>query len=440
MADAPKPLTHRRVLSIAIPIVLSSATGPLLGAVDIAVVGQTGLAAPIGAVGLGSTILLTIYWIFGFLRMGTTGLVGQALGAEDHGEVSAFLSRALMIAALAGLALVLFQAPLFAAALALSPASAEVETLTQSYIGIRIWSAPAAIALFALTGWLVAQEQTGRVLALQLVMNGVNIVLDIWFVLGLGWGVEGVAVATVIAELAALILGLWLCRSAFDNPAWRDWARILHKATLIRMALVNMDILIRSAALMAIFTSFGFWGAQFGDVTLAANQVLLQFLSISAFALDGFAYAAETLVARAVGRKDAMRLRRSAYLCTLWGAISAVLMALIFWSFGPWMIDAMSTAEPVRQQARIYLLWVIVSPLLAIWAFMMDGIFLGATRGPDLRNMMILSLGIYLLAIWLLLPSFGNAGLWSALLISLTARGLTLGLRYPALERDVRAA
>ena len=437
MADQPKPLTHRRVLGIAIPIVLSSATGPLLGAVDLGVVGQMGLAAPTGAVGLGATILLTVYWVFGFLRMGTTGLVGQAAGAGDDAEVSAFLTRALLIALTAGAALVIFQTPILRVALSWAPASDEVETLAQSYMAIRIWSSPAAIAIYALTGWLVAMEQTGRVLVLQLVMNGVNIVLDLWFVLGLGWGVDGVAIATVIAEYSALFLGLWLCRAAFLHPAWRDTARIFERAKLVRMALVNIDILIRSAALMTIFTSFTFLSARFGDVPLAANQVLLQFLSISAFALDGFAYSAETLVARAYGRRDVARLRRAAMLCTFWGGVSACGMALGFWLAGPMMIDWMTKAPAVQDTARVYLIWVVLSPLLAVWAFMLDGIFLGATRGPDLRNMMLISLVIYVVAVWVLMPVFGNHGLWVALLISLAARGVTLASRYPSLEASL---
>ncbi|MEP4198616.1 MAG: MATE family efflux transporter [Aliishimia sp.] len=437
MTNDVAPLTHKRVLRVALPIVLSSATVPLLGAVDLGVVGQTGQAVPIAAVGIGSVVLTTIYWVFGFLRMGTTGLVGQAEGEGDTAEVSAFLTRALLIAVGAGLALIALQSVLFAFALSLSPASKEVENLATAYLGIRIWSAPAAISVYALTGWLVAMERTGRVLILQLVMNGTNIVLDIWFVLGLGWGVEGVAIATVIAEVAGALVGVYLCAPAFRNPAWRDWKRISDRAKLLRMALVNSDILVRSAALLAIFTSFTFFSARFGDETLAANQVLMQFLTLSAFALDGFAHAAETLVARAVGRKDVARLRRAAWLCGLWGAVSAFVLVVAFALFGRQLIELMTTAPNVRLEAEAYMVWVVISPLLAVWAFTLDGIFIGATRGPDLRNMMLISMVIYLGAVWILMPSFGNHGLWLALLISLVARGVTLGWRYPKLEASV---
>jgi MATE family multidrug resistance protein len=425
-------------LKIALPIVLSGATVPLIGAVDTAVVSQTGEVAPTGAVGIGAVILSTIYWVFGFLRMGTTGLVGQAEGEGDRAEVAALLTRALLIAFAAGAVLILLQGPIFRGAFLASPASDEVETLAQQYLSIRIISAPAAIAVYAITGWLVAMEQTGRVLVLQLVMNGVNMALDLWFVLGLGWGVPGVAWATVIAEVSGVLLGLALCAPAFRRPEWRDWPRVFDKARLIRMAVVNSDILIRSAALMGIFTSFTLvYSPKLGDVTLAANHVLMQFLTVSAYALDGFAYAAEALVARAVGRRDVVRLRRASVLCAFWGLVSAVLMAVLFWLAGPALIDVMHKGPVVQDTARQYLVWVALSPLLGVWAFTLDGIFIGATRGPDLRNMMILSLVIYLISVAVLMPILGNHGLWLALLISFAARGVTLGARYPALERDL---
>ena len=436
-SEAPVPITHRRVLKIALPIVLSNATVPILGAVDTGVVGQLGEAAPIGAVAIGAVILSTVYWIFGFLRMGTTGLVGQADGAGDNAEVSALLSRALMIAGAAGLALILLQPLLFSTAFNLSPASDEVETLAAAYLGIRIWSAPAAISIYALTGWLVAMERTSAVFWVQLVMNGINIVLDLWFVLGLGWGVQGVAVATVISEVTGAALGLWFCRAAFAQPDWRDWPRVFDRARLIRMALVNTDILIRSALILGIFTSFAFLGAGFGDVTLAANQVLMQFLSITAHAMDGFAFAAEALVARAVGRGDLARLRRSALLTSTWGMGSSVALALAFAMGGPWIIDLMAKDPEVQTAARVFLPWMVAAPVLGLASWMLDGIFVGATRSADMRNMMALSFALYVLAVLALMPVFGNHGLWAALLVSFVARGVTLGLRYPSLERGV---
>ncbi len=440
MTEAAVPLSHARVLKIAIPVVLSNATVPILGAVDTGVVGQMGSAAPIGAVGIGAIILASLYWIFGFLRMGTTGLVSQARGRGDTGEVSALLSRALMIGIAGGVLLILLQLPLLWAAFSLSPASEEVESLARNYIGIRIWSAPFAIAIYGLTGWLIAQERTRGVLVLQLWMNGLNVLLDLWFVLSLGWGVEGVAFATVLAEVSGAALGLWLCRDAFQTPDWRNWTRVFDRARLIYMARVNTDILIRSVLLLGIMVSFTFLGAGFGDRTLAANQILMQFIEITAYALDGFAFAAEAIVGHALGARSRAGLRRGALLAAFWGLIAAVLMMLGFAVFGRWGIDVMTTAPEVRAEARDYLPWMILTPFLAFGAYMLDGIFIGATRTHDMRNMMILTVLIYVAAAAVLIPAFGNHGLWGALMVSYVARTLSLLWKYPGLEASAAPA
>ncbi len=434
MADAPPRLSHRRVLHIALPIVLSNATVPILGAVDTGVVGQLGQAAPIGAVGIGAIIITGIYWIFGFLRMGTTGLTSQARGGANGAEVDALLTRVLMIGLSAGATLIVMQWPLFHAAFLVAPASDEVEGLARDYIGIRVWSAPAMIALYGVNGWLIALERTRAVLAIQVWMNGLNIVLDLWFVTGLGWGVEGVAVATFLAEWSGLALGLWLCRDAFGGTAWKDWPRVFDRSRLKRMAQVNSDILIRSLLLQAVFISFLFVGARFGDVTLAANQILLQFLNVTAYALDGFAFAAEALVGYALGAGARSALRRAALMTTFWGLICVTALAAGFALFGGGIIDLMTTAPAVREAARAYLIYMVFAPLLGLAAWMFDGIFIGATRTADMRNMMALSFLIYVAAALVLVPALGNHGLWLAFLISFAARGVTLALRYPALE------
>ena len=435
--DAAGAVTHRRVLNIALPIVVANATIPILGMVDTGVVGQLGEAAPIGAVGIGAIILTALYWIFGFLRMGTTGLTSQAKGAGKPGEVSAMLTRALMIGLAGGVAIIVLQVPVFWAAFEVSPASAEVEALARDYMQIRVFSAPAIIAMYGVTGWLIALERTRAVLAIQLLMNGLNIALDLWFVLGLGWGVEGVAWATFIAEWSGLALGLWLCRDVLDNPAWRDWARIFDAARLRLIFSVNSDILLRSLMLETIFVSFLFLGSDFGDVTLAANQVLLQFLHISAYALDGFAFAAEALVGQAMGARDRPRLRRSAIMASQWGLTIVLVVAGGFALFGGAIVDLMAKAPDVQDAARSYLVYTVLAPVVGLAAFMLDGIFIGATRTRDMRNMMAVSLVIYAIAVAILMPMIGNHGLWIALLISFIARAVTLGLRYPALEASV---
>ena len=427
-------LTHRRVLNISLPIVLSNATVPILGAVDTGVVGQLGEAAPIGAVGIGAIILTALYWVFGFLRMGTAGLTAQAQGAGDTAEVAALLSRSLLIGGVAGLGMILFQVPLFLGAFSLSPASAEVETLAREYMAIRVWSAPATIALYGITGWLIALERTKAVLAIQVLMNGANIILDLIFVLNFDMGVAGVGWATFIAEWAGLALGLWLCRDAFAGTAWRNTSQVFDMIRLKHMAVVNTDILIRSVLLQAIFVSFLFWGADFGDVNLAANQILLQFLYITSFAQDGFAFAAESLVGQALGAKKRMALRRAAILTFGWAAATGALLSICFALFGPWVIDVMATAPDVQAAGRTYLPYMIAAPIIGVASWMLDGIFIGATRTKDMRDMMIVSALFYFATIWPLMALFGNHGLWIGLLISFVVRGITLGIKYPALE------
>ncbi len=437
MQDASAPITHKRVLKIAVPIVLSNATVPILGAVDTGVVGQMGAAAPIGAVGMGAVILSAIYWIFGFLRMGTTGLAAQARGAGESAEMRALLIRGLMLGGAAGIVFILAQVAIFSGAFWLSPASPEVETLARSYLEIRIWGAPATIALYAITGWLIAVERTRGVFLLQIWMNGLNIVLDLWFVLGLGWGVEGVAIATLIAEWTGLALGLWLCRDGFAGQIWRDWPRIFDATRLRRMVQVNGDIMIRSVLLTGSFTTFLFVGSDLGDVNLAANQVLLQFLEITAFALDGFAFSAEALVGGAVGARDRYQVRRASLMASQWGVGGAVLLSAVFFFVGPSLIDLMSTSPEVREAGRTFLFWAALAPIIGVASWMFDGIYIGATWTRDMRNAMLQSVAIYVVALFILVPAFGNHGLWAALMVLNLARGVTMGWRYPKLEAQV---
>ncbi|SPJ30182.1 MATE family efflux transporter [Falsiruegeria mediterranea] len=430
-------ITHRRVLNIAIPIVISNATVPILGAVDTGVVGQMGAAAPIGAVGIGAVILSALYWIFGFLRMGTTGLAAQARGAGDVGETGALLMRGLLLGFAAGVLFILGQAMLFAGAFWLAPASAEVERLALDYLSIRIWGAPATIALYAITGWLIAVERTRGVFVLQLWMNGLNIVLDLWFVLGLGWGVEGVAIATLFAEWTGLALGLWLCRDAFAGDQWRNWARIFDPVRLRRMLTVNADIMVRSVLLTGSFTTFLFIGSDLGDVNLAANQILLQFLEVTAFALDGFAFSAEALVGGAVGARDRAQVRLAAVVASQWGVGGAVGLGLVFWLAGPAIIDLMATSPEVREVGRDFLFWAALAPVLGVASWMFDGIYIGGTWTRDMRIAMIQSVTAYVVALVVLVPIYGNHGLWAALMVLNVARGLTMWLRYPRLEAQV---
>lgn len=428
------PVTHRKVVAIAAPVVLSNATVPILGAVDTGVVGQMGMAEPIAAVGLGAIVLTAVYWIFSFLRLGTAGLASQAVGQGDHDEAAAILTRAMGLAVMAGTILILAQALVAYIAFQLTIDDPAVKEMAEAYMRIRIYSAPAAIGIYAISGWLIGYARTTSLLIVQLWMNGLNIVLDLWFVLGLGWGVEGVAFATFIAEWTGLALGLWLCRNAFDHPGWKDWARIADGQKLRHFASVNTDITIRSMMLEAIFVSFLFFGERFGVVKLAANQILLQFLHITAYAMDGFAIAAETLVGQAMGAKNRARLRQAARLSSFWGFVSGLVLAVVFALFGGQIIDLMATDPQVRAMAREFLPYMIAAPLVGAAPWMLDGIFIGATRTRDMRNMMVISAAFYFVCAFALMPSLGNHGLWVAFLLSFVMRGLTMGLKYPGLE------
>lgn len=435
-----KPITHARILGIAIPVVLSNITVPILGAVDTGVVGQLGDASAIGAVGIGAIILSAIYWMFGFLRMGTTGFAAQAVGAQDSQELAALLARVLVFGMGAGSVLIVLQAPLFWVSFMVSPASEAVETLARDYMQIRIYSAPAVIAVYGISGWLIAQERTKEMFLIQFVMNALNIALDFWFVLGLGFGVVGVASATLIAEWCGFVIAIYLCRTTLSDRVTWQWTRILNRAKIVPMIAVNRDIFLRSLCLQAMFISFLLLGSRFDDVTLATNQVLLQFISITAFGMDGFAFTAESLVGQAVGARSVPHLRQAVLRCGLWGAAVGIVMAVVFFVFGGMIVDIMAKVDAVQDMARVYLPYMVITPLLGIFPWMLDGVFIGATRGPDMRNMMALSLVIYGVALVLLVPQFGNHGLWSAFLLSFVARGVTLGLRYPRIERDMRAA
>lgn len=425
-------ITHARVARIALPVVLSNATVPLLGAVDTAVIGQLGQAAPLGAVGMGAVVLATLYWAFGFLRMSTSGLAAQAKGAGDSAEGAAVLLRALVVALAAGAGLILLQGGLFAAAFAIAPASDEVERLARTYLAIRIWGAPATIALYALTGWLIGQERTRGVLILQLWQNGLNILLDLWFVLGLGWGIEGVAAATLIAEVTGLMLALWLARDALVPAVLRPaLARLPDPAALARMFTASRDIMGRTILLQLSFTSFVFLGARFGDVTLAANQVLMQFLEITAYAMDGFAISAETLVGQAIGARAQTELRRAGRICLQWGFGGAGLMALVFALTGGAIIDLMTTAPEVRGEARHFLPWLVAAPLIGVASWIYDGIFIGALQTRAMLRAMALSVGVYALALAVLIPVLGNHGLWAGLMVLNATRGLTMRAAYP---------
>ncbi|MDH3230917.1 MAG: MATE family efflux transporter [Alphaproteobacteria bacterium] len=435
---APKASWNRRIWALAGPIILSNVTIPLLGMVDTAVVGHLPDPRYIGGVAIGALIFNFVYWGFGFLRMGTTGPTAQAWGAGDAAEIRAVLARALLLALGLGVVLLIVQGPVGALAFRLLHASAEVEGEGAAYYAVRIWGAPAALANYVLLGWFFGLQNARWPLVLQIFMNGLNIALDLVFVMGLGWGVEGVAAATLIAEYAALGLGLVLVAKRLGMLGeGHAWGHILEGARFRRMLAVNRDIFIRTLLLITSFALFTDRSATLGDVTLAANAVLLNLVSVSAFALDGFAHAAEALVGGAVGRRSRADLAGAVRATMRWGGIAAVITAAAFAAAGGLMIDLLTTIPEVRFLARAYLPWAVAMPLISVWCYLFDGIFLGATRTHEMRNAAILTTALYVAALWILLPLWGNHGLWLALVCMNALRGLTLAAYYPRLARGV---
>lgn len=433
-AGITRPVTHATILSLAVPIILSNMTTPLVGAVDTAVVGQLGVPALVGGVAIGATVFSLLFWTFGFLRLGTSGMTAQAFGRRDPAEIAATLQRALLIALAAGLMLILLQRPIRALALWVIGGSPEVVEAAGTYFDIRIWSAPAAFVNFAILGWLVGLGRAGLAFAIEVLLNLTNIALSIGLTLGLDMGVTGVAIATLTAEVIAAVVGVVIAHKRLAaNGGFVAWAVVLDRVQLLKVMAVNTDIMIRNFCLIAAFTFFTSQGARTDDITLAANAILFDLFGLTAYFLDGFAHASETFVGRAVGAQRRDRLREAIWRPTLWAAAISIFVSGLAWLGGGLVIDLMTTSPEIRAIAREYLIWCALSPIAGFLAFQCDGIYIGATRTVDMRNFMILSLVVYLGAAALLVPPFGNHGLWAALNIFFLARGLTLGLRLPAL-------
>ncbi len=431
---------NRDVWHLAAPIILSNISVPLLGAVDTAVVGHLPGAHHIGGVAIGSLIFSFVYWGFGFLRMGTGGLTAQAFGAGNADEVRSVFARAALLAVALGLAVVVLQWPLGELAFTALDASDDVERLAEGYYYIRVWGAPAALLNYAMVGWFIGIRDAKSALVMQVAMNGVNIILDLWFVIGLDLGVEGVAWATLISEVGAIAIGGYLMQRNLRRlgGTWQRSA-ILDGARLRHLLAVNRDIFIRTLGLQLSFAAFTAMGARMGDAVLAANAVLMIFQSIMAYALDGFAHAAEALAGGYLGAGNRAKFRHAVRISSLWALGFAAFFTMIYGIFGGLMIDMITNLADIRALARDYLLWTVISPLISVWSFQLDGIFIGATRTADMRNAMLQAVVVYAAALAVLVPAYGNHGLWASLMVLMVARAITLGMRYPALERSVEA-
>lgn len=428
---------YREAWRLAWPLILSNLSIPLLGVVDTAVVGHLPSPHYLGAVAIGAVVLNVVYFLFGFLRMGTTGLTAQAFGRADHAECFGWLARGVLLAVAIAAVLGLLAGPLIAAAMHLFEPGARVEGELRTYLAIRLLGAPAALVTMVVLGWLLGLQNARGPMLLLILTNGVNIALDVLFVLGFGWAVAGVAWATVCAEYGGLGLGLWLVRRYVTVWPWRA---IWRPDAFRRLFAVNRDMFLRSLCLEAAFVTFSALGARQGEVILAANAVLFNLHLLATYGIDGFAHAAEAMVGRRVGAGDAPGLRAAVRANVGLALGLALVLALAFVTFGPTGIRGMTGIAEVRATAMTYLPYLVAAPVISVWAFLFDGVFIGATRTAEMRNGMAVSLLAFWFAAWLLLPLIGNHGLWLAFLVLMSARGLWLGVIFARHEPAVWVA
>ena len=424
------------------PIILANVTVPLLGAVDTAVVGHLPEPYYIGAVAIGAMLFNYIYHLFNCLRMGTTGPTAQARGAGDHAQVRVMIGRALLLAGVIGGAIVVLQLPILNFAFWVIKASAQVEQYAREYFLIRVWSMPAVLGSYAIIGWFYGLRNVRTPLMIQVFVNCLNIVLAMLFVYTFQWGVPGVAAASLIAEYAGLLIGLvcvWRTLRTLPQPAAHASARarLLDPVQLRRMVSINSDIVLRTVCVVSVLGFFMAKSAELGDVQLAANQILHHFLIFTSYALDGVAYAAEALLGESVGRRNRAAFTHDMRVVFLWSAVVGLINMLIYAVAGQHIIALMTSIPEVRAVAAKDLWWPVLMPLVSVWAYTYDGVYLAATRTRIMRNTVVASFVIFLLLLHGLMPVLGNAGLWLAVAGFLAGRGILLHVFLPRVLRTI---
>jgi len=438
-----KPI-DREVFALAIPNIVSNLSTPLLGLVDTAVVGHLSDSSMLAGVALGTAAFNFIFFIFIFLRKGTTGLTAQALGRNDFGEVRTSAARSVALGALLGSVLLALYVPIrsgmFLWLKAPDPSTALEANI---YFDARIVGAPAALANFSVQGWLLGMQKSTDVLAQQLFLNLSNIVFCILFALPLGgWGlgleVHGVGLATAVANYATLLLGLvQIVRVSSSLPGnWR-WRDIFHPARVVQLFSVNAAIFLRSLCITSVMTSFNSFACKYGDTVLAADNLLLQMQSILSFGTDGFSNAAEALVGNAIGARDLVALRLAVKSSTLWAVVLAICFTLVYGVFGMQILALLTSHEEVQVAGARYLPWLIAAPIISVWSFLLDGFFVGATLAAEMRNTMFFSSVCFFVAVLVCesLLDLGNHGLWAAFYFFMAMRAISMSLLYRRVER-----
>lgn len=428
--------THRAVWRLAGPLIISNTSIAILGMVDTAIVGHLDHPYYLGAVAVGAVIFDFLYWGMGFLRMGTTGVVAQIHGRRDHDEIRSSLLHAIAIALFFSLLFLLMQSPISGIGLSLIGGSEEVTRYARVYFDWTIWGAPAVLSSMAIMGWLLGMQNAAATLIMTVTINVINVVLDFVFVFGLHMDVRGVAMASVIAQYAGLVTGsVLVCLELRKHPGrWRTGS-ILNSRSFSSLLALNRNIFIRTVCLIFAFAFFTRQGAIQNDLILAANTVLINFLFLLSMALDGFANATEALIGKAIGGSDRMAFNDAIRIAGGWSMVVAAIFSLIYGLAGKYLVDVMTNIDSVRMTAYEFLPWLVLLPLINVWCYFFDGVFFGATRGRELRDMMIISTFLVYIPAWHFFQFLGNHGLWLAFSCFFAARGLCLGIVYFRIEK-----
>ncbi|WP_448547006.1 MATE family efflux transporter [Thalassotalea fusca] len=428
---------HRQLFTLAIPMILSNITVPLLGLVDTAVIGHLDQAYYLGGSSVGAMIITFVTWLCGFLRMSTTGLAAQAYGRGDFAESSMVLSRGLIVSISLGALMIIFQTLYLDAALALAGGSEQVQLYARQYGEIRVWGIPAALSNLVILGWLLGHHKAKSVMWILIVTNCVNLGLDLLFVVVFDWKVQGVALATLIAEYVGLAMGLLVVFSHFSSSVREIWqsksqalAQLIQRSELIRYFSLNRDILIRTLCLEICFVFMTFQGARLGDEVVAANAILMNFLLLVSFGLDGIANAAEAMVGKAHGSENKRDFRETVKVALQWNLIFAIAYTLIFTMFDQALIRLISDIPSVIAFAETYVVWLILMPIFACWCYLFDGIYVGMMNAKVMRNSMVISTFFGFFPVWFILQSYGNHGLWAAFTVFMLLRGVSLGWHF----------
>jgi MATE family multidrug resistance protein len=431
--------SHRAIWAIALPMMLSGISLPLVGLVDTAVMGHLDSPTFLAAVAANATIFSVSLMGLNFLRMGTTGVTAQAFGSDNHARITESLVQPLVIATFLAVVLLLIQQPLREFGLWVLAPGPETTELARKYFDIRIWSAPPLLWNFVIIGWLLGMQNARGPLAIMLTINLTNVALDFWFVVGLGMTVEGVALATVLAELAGIVVGLWFVIAALKihQPIW-EFAHYKELKRYLPLFSINGNLFLRSMALMLTLGFITAQGARLGDVILAANALLLNFIYFMAYALDGLAHAAEALSGKAIGARDRRGLEIAVRRTLYWTGFFAAIFSLIYLLAGQLIINTLSDIPDIRTTAYIYLPWLILAPLICAWSFLYDGVYIGITRAREMRIVMISAALFFFLPTWFVFRDWGNHALWLALMVFMAARGLGMHIWYRRLLADSR--